>query len=798
MEHRKQPKIEAIYPLSYMQQGLLFHHLSSEWDQGFLHLECILKGTLDRITFENAWQQISYRHPILRTTIEWEALEKPVQITHGHKPMVFSYHNWTKHSEKQREVMLANLKEENRESGAHLKTGPLSHIILIKIKEEEHILLWPCHHLLIDGWSSHSILREVFELYGALTQEKEVSFDTLPSQKAYLNWLKELRDEESKTFWQDYFESFDLPHLFNSANLRLNIVQPERYRLQLSQKLTADLSMVAKENKLTVNTILQSVWSCLLGVYFETDDIVFGTTVSGRSGDFPNIHLLTGMFMNVQPVRIKSKEGSALFEWMNTVQTKQLKARSYEHQGLDKITEQINWPGGQNLFDNLLIFENYPITDTSSQAIRVENVKSGITSTFPLTLVIIPGDRMEFKLSVLPEIIDETLAKWILSGLEQILSKLVRDKPQTIGELKSVLKAPAKPIFFKETKHGAGLEKHYVAPRNEVELKLVQIWEAIFGRDKIGVHDNFFDLGGKSLMAVKMFVNINKNLEQKFSPTTILEFPTISEIGELILGEKKLVTSDWKNLVPIRASGFKRPLFCLHAGGGHVFFYSPLAAYMDEDRPIYALQPSGIFGEDTFHQSIEEMAKDYVTEIRKVQTKGPYNILVYCFSTALGLEMSKLFADRGETSNLIVMDTMTDQDQLLTKQRFMMRFYGFLNRLSKNPFQVARYMIGDRIEGHLKPLWIQLFGNAEQKNTEKIRIHLEKIYNNYHWETYPGEINLILTSKADKRFNEELIRSWSLVATGEVKVTYTKGSHRSIFEKPEVVFAAEAVDKCCV
>lgn len=107
-------------------------------------------------------------------------------------------------------------------------------------------------------------------------------------------------------------------------------------------------------------------------------------------------------------------------------------------------------------------------------------------------------------------------------------------------------------------------------------------------------------------------------------------------------------------------------------------------------------------------------------------------------------------------------------------------------------------MIGDRITTHVKPRLKQWFGKPEEKNAERIRVHLEKIYNNYQWDTYPGEVTLILTPKADKRFNEELIRSWSMVAKGGVKVAYTEGEHRNIFEVPGVAHAAKVIEACCV
>lgn len=793
----KNTRIEAILPLSYMQQGLLFHHLSSKSDQGFLHVECTITGDMDKQIWERAWNSMSKRHSVMRTSIRWEGLDKPLQIIQAERGIDFEYMDWYSYTDIEIANKLDSLKIDIKKNGAPLQKGALATLYLIYVAEKRYILLWPSHHILIDGWSSHIIINDTINTYNSLYQGKEIVLETLPSQKAYLNWVKIQEEQPAKEFWSKRFDNFTTANFFNTNQQESLAVIPEIIKTKLAPDESDSLTAYAREIKVTKNTIVQGAWALLLSHYFKSRDIVIGTTVSGRSGDFPNIHLMSGMFMNIQPVRVQISENKPLQQWLVQLQTQQQEARNYEHMSLDEITASFAWPPGRPLFDNLLIFENYPVANPSTGALRITEMRSGLTSTFPVTLVSIPGDAIAFSLTYLPNIVDKAIAEWLVISLGVIIKVLVIEKTQDYHELLSKLEPPSLPVNTAYPNSRQNQEA-YVAPKNEVELKLVQIWESVFGTSPIGVNDNFFELGGKSLMAIRMFATINKKLGWKLSPTSILEHPTITALAHFKSTSGPQPGIAWKNLVPIRASGTKNPLFCLHAGGGHVFFYSPLARHMNSDRPVYGLQPSGIFGKDKMHESIEEMARDYVAEIRKVQPEGPYNLLVYCFSTALGLEMANLFSEAQQESNLIVMDTMTDQDQLLTKQRFSMRLKGFLKRLSKNPLRVFHSMISDRIDTHIAPLLRAWFGNREVKNSENIRRHLQKLYNNYTWITYKGEIKLILTTKAHDSFNAELVRSWNEVAMGGVKTEYTQGNHRSIFEEPEVTHAARAVEKCCV
>ncbi len=798
METVKKPKIEAIYPLTNMQQGLLFHHLISNEDQGFLHVQCKLEGKLDIENLKTSWQAAVKRHAILRTSVHWKNVEKPIQVVRPDKTMNWHHHNWVDTLPEEIDNRLSTFKNTASEREIHFEKGPLSKINLIQTEENVHYLIWNCHHLLLDGWSCSILLQDVFSFYESNSTKTKSILETVPSYKTYLNWLQKVDTDKAASFWKNAFANFKTPPLFNPQQESVK----DKYvthHMAVSKEETEDLQSLARHYRITSNSLFQGIWSILLNHYFGTKDVTFGTTVSGRSASFPNVELMTGMFMNVLPVRAVLEETIPIMKLFQEIQSKQQEAREHEHFTNDQITSWIDWPMGIPLFDNLLIFENFPWKDINSAGIQVREFESGITTTYPVTLTIKATVFFDFHLLVNSEMISDKAAKWLLDNLKLIVNSLIENKDISLTSLLAKLETLDRKDFLnkEEQKNKSESKKEYVGPQNEMELQLMKIWENIFGNTFISINDNFFELGGKSLLAVKMFTLIEHKLGVKTPPATLLENPTIASMAKVLNGDKK--TSSWNYLVPIRASGTKKPLFCIHAGGGHVFFYNPLANHLEKDRPVYAIQPSGIFGKKNMHRSIEEMAIDYTKEIRLIQPEGPYNIVVYCFSTAVGLEMAIELNKQGQEANLIVADSLAMQENLNTSTRLKMRILGFGKRFLKNPVNGVSIMITDRINRHIKPRLVRTFGASHDKTIAKLKMNLFELYTKYNWKTYSGRIALILTHKADKTINKEFINSWEKLTTDTVDVTYTNGGdHRTLFDDSDVKFIAEKIENCII
>lgn len=170
--------------------------------------------------------------------------------------------------------------------------------------------------------------------------------------------------------------------------------------------------------------------------------------------------------------------------------------------------------------------------------------------------------------------------------------------------------------------------------------------------------------------------------------------------------------------------------------------------------------------------------------------------MVYCFSSAVGIEMARVFENHGKVANLIVADSLVEQEDFIELSRLKLRFRGFIKRVAKNPISGLRLMIINKTSRFIEPLWVNLFGSSDEKNLEKIKSNLIAIYNKYTWsKKHPGHISLILTDKSDKKINEEYIRGWQELSINKVKVLRTEGNHMTLFEGTDVQYLAENIEK---
>jgi len=198
-------------------------------------------------------------------------------------------------------------------------------------------------------------------------------------------------------------------------------------------------------------------------------------------------------------------------------------------------------------------------------------------------------------------------------------------------------------------------DKAFTAPRNTVEIALAKVWEELLGVAPVGITDNFFDLGGSSIMAVRMMAQVEKQFGREIPLTTLFKGATIEYLAEVLNQEEG--PQPWTPLVPIQPLGSKTPFFCVHAVGGQVLGFYKLARYMGEDRPFYGIQAKPLLQVEE-EVSIEQMAAQYVEAIRVMQPAGPYLLGGFSFGGTVAFEMACQLEKQGqEVALLAVMDT---------------------------------------------------------------------------------------------------------------------------------------------
>ena len=195
----------------------------------------------------------------------------------------------------------------------------------------------------------------------------------------------------------------------------------------------------------------------------------------------------------------------------------------------------------------------------------------------------------------------------------------------------------------------------HVGPRDRVEVQLTALWQQVLEVPKIGIHDNFFDLGGHSLKAAQLFFLLEQVYGRRLPLATLFQAPTIAELASVLSREQW--TPPWQSLVAIQPSGTAIPIFMVPGVGGNVLVFAQLARLLGSDQPFYGLQARGLDGKETPFTSVPEMASHYLAEIRTLRPQGPYVVLGLCTGGLIAYEMAQQLRERGEVVTLVMMDT---------------------------------------------------------------------------------------------------------------------------------------------
>ncbi|MEA5557996.1 amino acid adenylation domain-containing protein [Nodularia spumigena] len=394
----KRQNIENIYPLSPMQQGMLFHTLLTPQVGVYVPQVCLyLEERLDINALQTAWNQVVENHAALRTAFYWEQRDKPFQVVFKQVEIPWNFIDWQGISEAEIKVKLEEYLQGDRTLGFDLKQPPLMRFTLIQLSDIKYILIWTQHHLILDGWSSALVIKQVWQNY----YNSPFYYPNSRPYIDYISWLQQQDKIAAKQFWQKQLQGFTTPaYSLSFSRSESNKFTPQEQHRNLTPSQTTSLQQWAKQQQLTLNTLLQAAFAILLSRYCHTTDVVFGATSSGRPTAIAGVESMVGLFINTLPVRVQVSATENLVAWLQKLQAQQAEALDYEYTSLLEIQEWSELSQGISLFDSILVFENY-LVDTSAipenQELRIVDIQSLEWTSFPLTVLVSVGNQLSLK-----------------------------------------------------------------------------------------------------------------------------------------------------------------------------------------------------------------------------------------------------------------------------------------------------------------------------------------------------------------------------------------------------------------
>ncbi|WP_235006784.1 condensation domain-containing protein, partial [Calothrix rhizosoleniae] len=427
--------ISAIYPLSPMQQGMLFHSLYAPESGVYLEqMSMNLTGNINVAAFEAAWQKVVDRYSIFRTFFVWENRENPLQVVL--KQVLIPWHNfdWRELSTIEQEQQLKQLLLSQRKKGFDFKQAPLMNCTIIRLGDENYKFIWNHHHILMDGWCLSIIFKEVLSFYEAQLQGVNCQLPKSRPYSDYIDWLNSQNKSTAIEFWQQYLQGFTVPTPLVVDKTRYTSQHHSEDYDQIACVCSTDcsqkLATIAQEHHCTLSTIVQAAWALLLSRYSDESDVVFGVTVSGRPPDLPGVENIVGLFINTLPLRVKVPKSSNLISWLQEIQQSMVELQQYSYTPLVDIQAICELGGGISLFESIVVFENYPVDSSllnEECSLLVSNIDDFERTNYPLTITVVSGSQLSLSISYDTTRFDQDTIERMAAHLNNLLEAIAQN-----------------------------------------------------------------------------------------------------------------------------------------------------------------------------------------------------------------------------------------------------------------------------------------------------------------------------------------------------------------------------------
>ncbi|HEX6292209.1 MAG TPA: amino acid adenylation domain-containing protein [Herpetosiphonaceae bacterium] len=448
-------QIVDLYPLTPVQQGMLFHTLYAPESGVYVEqVRCLIEGMLDQDAFERSWQQVVDQHAILRTAFLWEDLDTPLQVVREPVRLQIIRHDWRDQPVAVQAERLAAFMEDDRVRGFDLRSAPLLRLSLLQLSETTHQFIWTAHHLLLDGWSMSHVLAQVLACYTAWRGGAAAALESSRPYREYIAWLQQQDLARAEAYWRQRLAGFTNPTPLVVDTPAKSATDPgsgyAEQEVALAAALSGGLQALARRYQITLNTLLQGAWALLLSAYSGEHDIVFGSTVSGRPPELAGSETMVGMFINTLPVRVQVSPTIDLAQWLGELQAQQVDMRQYEYSPLAQIREWSDIPRGQPLFESILVFENYPVAEALKQqpaGLAIRDVRFLTQTNYPLTVSAVQGPPLTIHVAYDVHQFDALTIARMLGHIQTILERMVAGPEQRLKEIALVSDAERRQLL---------------------------------------------------------------------------------------------------------------------------------------------------------------------------------------------------------------------------------------------------------------------------------------------------------------------------------------------------------------
>ncbi|MFJ6510709.1 amino acid adenylation domain-containing protein [Streptomyces sp. NPDC091406] len=429
--------LHAVWPMSAIQQGMLFHGLAEPDSESYTEqLVCTLSGDIDPPAFVEAWRQAIGRHSALRARCSWQGVDQPVLVVPRSSEVPTRYEDWSADDGTPESERLEEFLARDRSEGFELNAGPLLRIALLRTRQDRWVFVWTNHHILLDGWSLPIVAGEAFALYAALRSGTEAGLAPAPDYGTFVAWSADRDRAEEEAFWRKRLEGA-APALLAPDRGAAEVASAARYEpvLRLTGRRSEALRATARDRGVTLAALVHAAWALVVARRTGSRDVTIGTVLSGRPAEVEGVERTVGLFINTLPLRVNASDDTRAGALLSGVLQGLHDLTDHQHSSLPEVTSWAGIQAGAQLFDSIVVVENYPFDGLSTEGFTVESSRLLERTTYPVSVQVVPGDDLTLKLCVDASVLDDAAARRLLTELDDTLDALGGDPEATLKQL---------------------------------------------------------------------------------------------------------------------------------------------------------------------------------------------------------------------------------------------------------------------------------------------------------------------------------------------------------------------------
>ena len=480
---------------------------------------------------ERFWSAI----PILRTTFRSEGLREPLQIVRRSARAPWRHEDLRYMTPSEQSERLRAYLDADRDQGFDLAQSPLARFALYRTDRDTYHFVWTTHHLLIDGWSWPLVFKQVAEAYAALVRQEPVPAGSQPRFREYIEWVSRQDVPAAEAFWRSELDGFKSPTLVASIVSRVardggDVMVEARRRL--SADVSDGLRAAARRHRVTLSTLAQGAWAVVVSRWTGFSDVVIGVAFSGRPAELPGVESMVGPCVNNLPIRVPVNGEHRIDGWLAGLHERREHVSRHQWTPLPQIQAWAGIPWRLRVFDSLLVFQNYQVDAAAlrlGEGVEIRDLVGPDRTNYPLTVFVLPGQEIDLRVVYDGQRLADARMARMLDDFEAVLSRLASQETGTVAHLLGAVEGG---WLDQEASLTAPVSvAAYAVPETEAERVIAGIWQEAFAVDRIGVDDNFFDLGGHSLLMLRVHSRLREALGTDISIVKLFQYPTVRALA---------------------------------------------------------------------------------------------------------------------------------------------------------------------------------------------------------------------------------------------------------------------------